>query len=94
MTRNANQETNSHTFKKRRLTTHDDDFNSILNFDIGRFLSEDEVVACPGMCWKRSNQSLSIPYYLDSILTDYITAFVLQTISFLRISTVPVVMWA
>jgi hypothetical protein len=81
---------------KKRITTDDENFNWVTNFNTGGFLNEDEdeVIACPGMCWKCSNQSLSVPYCLHSILTDYITAFVVQTISFLRISTVPVVMWA
>jgi hypothetical protein len=91
MKRDAGQETR--TCKKMRLT-QPDDFDWLLNFDLSLLLSEDDVVACPGMYWKCSNQSSSVPYYLDSVLTDYKTAFVVQMSSFLRTSTVPVFTWA
>jgi hypothetical protein len=77
-----------HMFKKIRLT-QPDDFDWLLNFNLNYLLSEDDAVACPGMYWKCSNQSLSVPYYLDSLLTYYKTAFVVQKSSFLRISTAP-----
>jgi hypothetical protein len=86
MKRQAGQET--HIVKKIRLSKGDD-FDWLINFNLNYLLGEDDAVACPGMYWNCSNQSLSVPYYLDSVLTYYKTAFVVQKSSFLRISTAP-----
>jgi hypothetical protein len=90
MKRKSTQGANVNTFKKIKAK---EDFNWLINFYFSRLSGvEEEVVACPGMCCKCSNQSLGVPCCLDSILTDYVIAFLVQMSSFLRVSTVPVFM--
>jgi hypothetical protein len=74
MKRKSTQGTNINTFKK--INAKEEDFNWLDNFDLSHLSGvEEEVVACTGMCCKCSNQSLGVPCCLDSILTDYVTAF-------------------
>jgi hypothetical protein len=70
----------------------DYDLSCFLEFKVGALVNADEMeqshnykgevqeTACPGMCCKCSNDSLSALYSLYFVLTDYRTVFIVQVV--------------